>query len=229
MRSAIHDAGKPLRLSVLVALLALAGCLEHPRPKVAADGGVNAAIVPAANAAPTIGGIPATSVLAGSAYRFMPSASDVNGDALTYQIQNKPQWATFSVLTGELVGTPGSADVGSNANIAISVSDGKATASLNAFTIVVGTPNALSASVVLTWTPTIQNTDGSPLTDLAGYNVYYGKSPVDLSRRVQLPGPNNLQFEARNLDPGEWFFTVSSYNSAGVESAPSISVNTIIS
>ena len=93
-----------------------------------------------ANKAPVISGAPATSVVAGSAYTFQPSASDANGDTLAFSIANKPSWATFSTSTGRLSGTPASSQVGSYANIVISVSDGKATTSLPAFAIAVTAP-----------------------------------------------------------------------------------------
>jgi Putative Ig domain len=215
-----------VRISLLVVLLALTGCLDKAKSRQVAD--ASASVTPAANAAPTISGVPATLAQAGSAYSFTPGAADSNGDTLTFQIQNKPQWATFSTANGQLTGTPTANDVGTYANITISVNDGKSSAALSAFTVAVSAPSTLNVAVLLSWVPPTQNTDGTPLTDLAGFNVYYGKSPGDTSRRAQLVGANSLQFWATNLDAGEWFFTVSSYNSAGVESAPSISASTTI-
>lgn len=89
------------------------------------------------NVAPTISGSPVTSISAGSAYRFQPTARDGNGDPLVFRISNKPAWASFSTTTGLLSGTPGSSHVGSYANIVISASDGSKTAALPAFTITV--------------------------------------------------------------------------------------------
>ena len=50
--------------------------------------------------APTISGAPPTSVVQGTQYAFQPTASDVNGDVLTFSIVNKPAWATFTTSTG---------------------------------------------------------------------------------------------------------------------------------
>jgi Putative Ig domain len=170
------------------------------------------------NAAPVIAGKPAATVVAGSAYSFMPSASDANGDALTFQIQNKPAWATFNTGTGLLYGSPGATDAGSYSNVLISANDGKASATLNAFTITVNKVSAGSGSATLYWLPPTENTDGSALTDLAGYNVYYGKNPAILSYSANAFGAANTRFEATNLDAGTWYFSVRPYNSAGVES-----------
>ncbi|MBF0439762.1 MAG: tandem-95 repeat protein, partial [Magnetococcales bacterium] len=95
------------------------------------------------NDPPTIGGIPSTGVAENVAYSFIPTASDVDGDSLTFAIQKKPAWATFDTTTGALTGKPTSTDQGSYADIVISVTDGKATASLQPFTITVANVNTL--------------------------------------------------------------------------------------
>src|SRR5690606_4666848 len=89
---------------------------------------------PVPNSAPTISGTPPTSVVAGSNYRFEPKASDADGDVLTFEIRNKPSWASFDRSTGVLAGTPSNPDVGSYSNIVIRLTDGEATARLPAFT-----------------------------------------------------------------------------------------------
>ncbi len=105
------------------------------------------------NLAPVISGTPATSVVAGSAYSFQPTATDANGDRLRFSIANKPAWASFSGKRGRLSGTPGSASVGAYSNIVISVSDGHASASLPAFSIQVTAPAATNSAPVISGTP----------------------------------------------------------------------------
>ena len=94
------------------------------------------------NAAPTISGAPPTGVMAGTLYQFRPSTSDPDGDTLTYTVSNRPPWAAFDRTNGRLQGIPGTSDARSYQNIVISVTDGEATASLKAFSIVVADPNA---------------------------------------------------------------------------------------
>ncbi|MBI5039900.1 MAG: putative Ig domain-containing protein, partial [Gammaproteobacteria bacterium] len=93
------------------------------------------------NTAPTIGGTPATSVAEDAAYSFQPTASDADGNTLTYGIVNRPAWATFSTTTGRLSGTPTNANVGTTTSIVISVSDGTVSASLPAFNLTVTNTN----------------------------------------------------------------------------------------
>lgn len=76
------------------------------------------------NQAPTISGTPATTVAAGQAYSFTPTASDPDDDPLTFSITNQPPWANFDPATGALTGTPASADVGDYADVDICDSDG---------------------------------------------------------------------------------------------------------
>ncbi|MGC9524240.1 MAG: ELWxxDGT repeat protein [Limnospira sp.] len=85
------------------------------------------------NDAPTISGTPDTSVDEDSSYSFTPTAEDLDGDTLSFSIQNKPSWATFNSATGKLSGTPRNKDVGKTENIVISVTDGTKTVALDAF------------------------------------------------------------------------------------------------
>lgn len=179
---------------------------------------------------PTITGSPATSVTAGSAYSFTPTASDPAGNALTFSIQNKPTWAAFSTTTGQLSGTPGTGDVGTDASIVISVTDGTLSASLSPFSIVVNAPPVTTSSVTISWTPPTQNTDGSTLTALAGYYIYYGTSPSNLSSatRVQIAGTSMTSYTITDLTSGTWYFAMSAYDSSGNQSALTNSGSTTI-
>jgi chitodextrinase len=87
------------------------------------------------NRPPTISGTPATSVAVGKAYSFTPTASDPDGGSLFFSIENKPTWASFSISNGALTGTPTS--TGTHPDVKISVSDGKLSAALSAFTLTV--------------------------------------------------------------------------------------------
>jgi hypothetical protein len=171
----------------------------------------------ASNAAPVISGSPARSINAGSGYSFRPTASDANGDALTFSIANRPAWATFSTSTGQLSGTPSSAQVGSYSNIVISVSDGKTSTSLSAFSIAV--VDVSSGAATLSWAPPTQNTDGTTLTNLAGYRIHYGTSSSTLSQTVQIANPGATSYMIENLSPGTYYFAVKAFTSSGTESA----------
>jgi hypothetical protein len=93
--------------------------------------------------------------------------------------------------------------------------------------------NAQSASydTTLTWTAPTQNTDGTPLTDLAGYNVYYGVNPdpatMDLLATVpceMVGGPASCVVQSHvvagaTFTPNTtYYFAMTSENALGLES-----------
>jgi hypothetical protein len=179
-----------------------------------------------ANTAPTISGHAIAAVNVGTAYGFTPTAVDANKDKLSFSIKNMPDWAKFNAASGGLSGTPTAADVGTYANIQISVGDGKASTALPAFTIAVNQMSAGNAA--LDWMPPTENTDGSVLTNLAGYNVHYGTSPDKLTHVDKLTNPGLTSYVVDNLSAGTWYFTISSYSANGTESSNSGVVSTAI-
>lgn len=79
---------------------------------------------------------------------------------------------------------------------------------------------ALVGSITLSWTPPTQNTDGSALTNLAGYRILYGTSPSALVQIIDIKASASI-FVVENLTAGTWYFAIRAYNTAGVESANS--------
>src|SRR5256714_14819667 len=82
-------------------------------------------VQPPPDHAPVIGGTPSTNVVAGASYSFTPTASDPDGDTLTFSIANRPSWATFSNRTGQLSGTATKSNIGAFSGIGMSVREGK--------------------------------------------------------------------------------------------------------
>jgi hypothetical protein len=82
-------------------------------------------------------------------------------------------------------------------------------------------PKPSTGTATLDWTPPTQNSDGSVLTNLAGYTVYYGTSPDSLTQSVKVSNPGLTAYTLSNLQAGTWYFAVTSYSSAGVESTRS--------
>jgi len=130
-------------------------------------------VAKAANRAPTISGVAASSVPVTKTYRFFASASDADGDALTFSIANKPSWAWFDAKQGILGGEPQA--VGTYSNIVVSVSDGKSSTSLAPFSITAtGTENdkpvlsgspqrAVTAGSAYVFQPSASDPNGDPL------------------------------------------------------------------
>lgn len=168
------------------------------------------------NRAPTISGSPQGAVLVGQQYSFAPTANDADNNTLTFAITNKPAWANFDASTGTLSGAPAAGDVRTYSNIRISVTDGSATTNLTAFSIQVTA--VATGSALLSWTAPSLNTDGSALTNLNGYKVYWGTSQGSYSNSASV-SLGSVSYVVEQLTPGTWYFTVTAINSQGVESA----------
>jgi Fibronectin type III domain len=88
------------------------------------------------------------------------------------------------------------------------------------------TATASSSSVTLGWQAPTQNTDGSPITDLAGYKIHYGTASDDYTQTVELNNAGLSRYVVDNLPSGTYYFAVTAYNSKGVESNMSAEVST---
>ncbi|MBZ5499715.1 MAG: fibronectin type III domain-containing protein [Acidobacteriia bacterium] len=77
----------------------------------------------------------------------------------------------------------------------------------------------LAADVTLAWDPNSE-------TDLAGYKVYYGTSPRTYGAPISLG--KQTTFTVTGLSLGTYYFAVTAYNTAGLESGFSNEVSTTI-
>ena len=130
------------------------------------------------NTAPIVAGSPPTTVAVGSKYDFIPSATNKDGDRIWYTIVNKPSWAWFNAVNGELAGYPSTA--GTYSNIIVGATDGYRSTTLPPFTITVTAPNHA---------PTIS---GSPATTVtAGTQYAFQPTAADVDK-------NTLGFTVQN-------------------------------
>lgn len=172
------------------------------------------------NNSPVITGSAAASVLVNTNYAFQPTATDTDGDPLAFSIVNKPAWAGFNTASGRLSGTPTSADVGLYNNIVISVSDGKGTASLGAFSIQVSAAAVQISDFSLNWTAPVARADGSPLSlaDIDGYRIYYGTSAGNYSTSVDITDGSRTSVTVTGVPAGSYHVVMTTYDTSGVES-----------
>lgn len=229
MLEAIHSIPRSLRATRLLCWLAcaslavsLAGCGGDGSSDSGASSGPPASST-TSSVSPSIHltGTPAASVEVGSTYTFQPTVSATTGTP-TFAITGMPSWATFDSATGKLSGTPSASDVGTTGSISITASDGGASASVGPFTIdvVASSSSPATGSVTLSWAAPTENTDGTPVTDLAGYYIHYGTSSSALTQTITVVGATTTSFEISNLTAGTYYFSIAAYNSLGAESTP---------
>ena len=70
----------------------------------------------------------------------------------------------------------------------------------------------------MTWQPPALNSDGSPLTDLAAFKVYWGTTPGTYSKSTKISSAAARTYTVGGLTKGTWYFVVTALNSKGVES-----------
>ena len=73
-------------------------------------------------------------------------------------------------------------------------------------------------TATLDWTPPTMNEDGTPLADLAGYNVYFGPQPGVYLDFRHLDNPGLVTYVLDLPSSGSWFIAISALDSTGVES-----------
>ena len=84
--------------------------------------------------------------------------------------------------------------------------------------IVVNRESGQTGSAALSWTAPTARTDGSPLTNLAGYKIYYGRMSGIYDYRIDISNPGVLTYLVENLVSGNWYFALAAYDSEGFES-----------
>jgi hypothetical protein len=218
-----------LALTILAACCSLAACGGGGDSATAAtaDTALNpdpvAATAPApgpttsvSTAALALSGTPSGSAKVGVAYSFTPALQPVDA-AATFSVTNKPSWANFSIATGELSGTPAASDLGTHPNIVITANTGGTSATLASFSIDV-TESSTVGSATLSWVPPTSHTDGSSLSNLGGYNIYYGGSAETMTNKIQVTNPGLTAYVVGGLGAGTHFFGITAYSTAGSES-----------
>lgn len=76
-----------------------------------------------------------------------------------------------------------------------------------------------NGTATLSWEAPTTNTDGAPLTNLAGYRIYYGTDENNLVGTVQLDSLGLQTYVIDDLGAGTWYFAVRAFTSAGGESS----------
>ncbi|HXQ20998.1 MAG TPA: fibronectin type III domain-containing protein [Candidatus Acidoferrales bacterium] len=72
----------------------------------------------------------------------------------------------------------------------------------------------------MSWTIPTTRTDGTALTDIAGFNIYYGTSSGTYPNTIALANPALTTYVVTNLPTGAtYYFVMTAYDANGVESA----------
>jgi hypothetical protein len=75
-----------------------------------------------------------------------------------------------------------------------------------------------TGTVTLRWQAPVENEDGSRLTDLTGYRVYWGPPERPFVNRIDIDSPLATSYVLEDLSDGEWRLAMSSVTEGGLES-----------
>jgi hypothetical protein len=77
----------------------------------------------------------------------------------------------------------------------------------------------------VSWVAPGRNSDGSQITDLAGYVIHYGTNPNKLDQRIQVTDPKATTYTVKELRSGTtYYFNVVAFTAAGTKSGPTPTV-----
>ena len=89
---------------------------------------------------------------------------------------------------------------------------------------------ASDKSITLSWNPPTQNSDGTSISNLAGYTLHYGTSSEDYTGSIEITNPMTTSYvvSGSSFPPGTYYFAISAYNAQQVSSSLSGEVSVTI-
>jgi Fibronectin type III domain len=78
-----------------------------------------------------------------------------------------------------------------------------------------------NGTATLSWNAPTTNTDGTPVTALAGYHIYYGATQGAMTQSFAVNGAGTSSYEITGLTAGTWYFSVTADAADGTEGPPS--------
>ncbi len=74
-------------------------------------------------------------------------------------------------------------------------------------------------SATLSWQAPTLNENGTALTNLAGYKIYFGEASGNYPNTIEIDNPSVTTYVVDGLAAGTYYFVATAYNTDGVESA----------
>jgi Calx-beta domain/Fibronectin type III domain len=130
---------------------------------------------------------------------------DMSPKTINIPISNAKPFAGTKTLAVAIAGAKG-ALMGTTNTHAIVTIDGD------------GAGGTTTGTATLSWTAPTVDTNGEPITDLAGYNIYYGKSRTTMTSVIAVNSPASGSYVVKNLAAGTWYFAVAAYNTQAMVS-----------
>ena len=125
--------------------------------------------------------------------------------------------ATSTTSTSTTGSNPQTAADSGTSTSGSSTTSGSTTTTGSAGSTPPSTPVA-GTSVTLGWVAPTENSNGTPITDLAGYKIHYGTASENYTKVVAVSNPSLSRYVLDSLESGTYFLAITAYNSKGIES-----------
>jgi hypothetical protein len=84
--------------------------------------------------------------------------------------------------------------------------------------ITVNRESGEKGAATLSWNPPESRTDGTALTNLGGFKIYYGRMSGVYDYEIDIDNPSISTYLVEGLNAGDWYFVVAAYDADGLES-----------
>lgn len=88
-------------------------------------------------------------------------------------------------------------------------------------------PVSATGRVTISWDAPTQNSDGTPLTNLSGYEIVYGQSATNLNQSVSVDDATATTYTISNLASGTWYFGVKATTTSSESDLSALASKTI--
>ena len=190
----------------IVLALSISGCLPDSEIDGSQNAGISLAIT-TPSYAPTMDTVDASVSLAGTA------SSDI-GISRVFWRNNRGGAGLANGTESWQIGNIALA-LGSNF-ITITAED--TLGAISNKSIMVNRESGQTGSTTLSWVAPTTRTDGSPLTNLAGYKIFYGRMSGTYDHQININNPGISTYVVENLVSGDWYFALAAYDSQGIDS-----------
>jgi len=90
------------------------------------------------------------------------------------------------------------------------------------------TTTTVDNTATLDWSVPQTNADGSALSDLAGFRIYYGTASGNYTQTVTVSDAATLTYTIQNLSAGTYYMVVKAFDTSNNESTASVEVSKTI-
>jgi len=163
--------------------------------------------------------------MASQAYVGLAVTSHADGGLSTAVFDNVTVAAATQPRPGTGTNGPGT---WTNADVGAVAAPGSYSLSGGATGASAATSAAPSGNATLSWQAPTTNTDGTALTNLAGYYIRYGTSAASMNQLITVGTTGITTYVVDNLAAGTYYFAISAYTAAGVQSSLSAIVSKTI-